>query len=68
MLVLTREPEQVIDFVVPANLAQATLIRVKVLSVDGDRVRIGCMAPDAVEIDRPDAKHRFRRLRGGIET
>jgi sRNA-binding carbon storage regulator CsrA len=68
MLVLTREAEQVVDFIVPANLAVPTLIRVKVLSVDGNRIRLGLMAPDAVEIDRPDAKNRFRRLRGGIGT
>jgi carbon storage regulator CsrA len=68
VLILTREEEQVVDFIVPANLPAATMIRVKVLSIDGNRVRLGLAAPDEVEIDRPDAKNRFRRLRGGIGT
>jgi carbon storage regulator len=56
MLVLTRRPGE--EIVINGN------IRVTLVSVRGDRVRIGIVAPPSVVVDRDEIHQRRRR---GIE-
>jgi carbon storage regulator len=51
MLVLTRNPEQ--SIVIDGN------IRVTVLGVKGDKIRLGISAPDSVRVDREEVHTRI---------
>lgn len=58
MLVLTRRPGE--EIVIAGN------IRVTVLTMNGDRVRIGVTAPEAVSVDRREVHDRRVALAANI--
>ena len=54
MLVLTRKPGE--EIVIDGN------IRVTVVAVQGDRIRIGIIAPQSVVVDRAEIHERRRQF------
>jgi carbon storage regulator len=56
MLVLSRRPSE--EIVIGGN------VRVTVLSVEGNRVRLGIVAPQSVSVDRREVYERRQELDG----
>jgi carbon storage regulator len=55
MLVLSRKRDQIVEL--------SCGVKVHVVDIRGDKVRLGFVAPDDIEIVRPDAKSKAKKPR-----